>query len=243
MFKKTLVSLLSVAVLLSPVSNVFANSNGTQEITDKKAYLDSLKKEEKQSIEVRGEKYDVYQYQQADGSVRMEAHSPEGNVEAFKLDDNVLYDENGKKVATFNEEYVPESEALTPASKETDNEIGIMAYHESKTSPYPSSDYTINKGATYGNVQLSTNIKNMTTGALAVAIGVISTVLGTVISSMLIAIAIETDINAYAIFYKKQRWDHKSLGILAQEYFVTMYWDPNRQHQAGTTKKYYLLYS
>lgn len=154
-----------------------------------------------------------------------------------------LYDENGKKVATFKEEYVPENEALTSASKETENEVGIMAYHESKTSPYPSSEYTINKGATFGNVQLQTNIKSMTTGALAVVIGIISTVLGSVISSMLIFEAINLDINAYAVFYKKQRWDHKTLGILAQEYFVTMYWDPNYSIQAGTTKKFYLLYS
>ncbi|KQL17695.1 hypothetical protein [Cytobacillus solani] len=244
MFKKSIVSLIAFFLLISPVSNTLANSSESQKIIDKRDFEASLDIDYKQSIDVRGEIYEIYKNEQTDGTVKYEAHSPEGDVEKFILKENVLYDEKGEVLATINEELVPaEDENDSSTSLNSNGDIGVMAYYDSETSPYPSADYSKYKDTYLGNLQLEKNIKNFTAGALAVIIGLVAPIVGAAMSAILIAEAWENDINAFAIFYKKVEWHHKSLGMLAKQFFVTMYWDPNRKSQAGPTKVYYSTFA
>ncbi|MFJ6211615.1 hypothetical protein [Lysinibacillus sp. NPDC092081] len=243
MFKKTTFSLLAFLLLLSPVSNALANSSKSQTITDKEAFEATLDKEYKQSVDIKGETYDLYQYKQTDGSIKIEAHSPNGGVEIFRFEENVLYDEKGEVLATNKEEKVPlDAELKSLNESSTNSDIVVYAYDNTEKSPYPSADYNKYIDTYYGNLQLEKNIKNFTAGALAVIVGIVAPAVGVVISSILIANAWENNIDAWAIFYKKVEWHHKGLGSLAKQFYVTMYWDPKYTSQASPTKVYYSIY-
>lgn len=85
-----------------------------------------------------------------------------------------------------------------------ENIIQPLSYYVSDTG-YPAHEYTQYKGTEQGNLQLKQNIQNMTSGALAIIISIVNPVLGTIFSAGLILYAIETNINAQAIFFMRKR--------------------------------------
>lgn len=236
MMKKSMLTLFSFVLLLSPVSSAFANSSNSQEITDKKAFEATLNTDYMQ-VDIKGEIFETYQYKQSDGTIRMEAHSPNGDVEIFSYEENVLYDENGEVLAIFNEVFVPHD---VKSAKNTN--IELYAYSYGTTAPLPAHEYTIFKGTTYGDVVLKKNITTFTQGALAILLGVFTPSLGTVLSAYLLYEAIEFNKDAYAIYYKKNEWHHKNFKNLEKQIFITMYWDPEYKSQAGKTEVEYASY-
>lgn len=231
MLKKSILMSLSLCVFLTPMTQALANNStpstaSTPSTPDKKPL-------EKHSIQFEDGVYEVIKTEQADGSIKAEVYSPEGDKESFKIANEVIYDENGEVLAHLEREF-------------TGNfldQVVPYAYHNSDKSPYPNSDYSKYQGTETGNLQLTKNIQSFTVGALALLISVVAPAVGTIISAGLLAQAIEYNINAYAIFYEKKKWYHKTLGQLAQEIFVQMYWDPQLTKKAGPQEIYFRLYS
>lgn len=227
MLKKIIATTLMLTLILSNISTIYANQS---------TVLDNY--DDMESYVVFGKEYSIYSNTLEDGSIEKKVINPDGTCESFKFIDNVLYDINGKVIATFHEEVVNFGNNYSrPLSKE--QLMSVMSYYESEDPPYPISDYSIHFNTIQGNVALTENIKNISVGTLVLIIGWIAPPVGMAMSAMLIEAAIKTDINQYAIFYVKDQYHHKSLGSLAKRFKVQWYWDPGYTVKAGGLNVYY----
>lgn len=243
MIKKTIFTLLALLVLFTPITDTFASTLNKLNFPDKEIFNRLINLEEEQHfIPLDDGIYTVNKYKENDGSVKVDVVSPEDEIERFKIVDNIVYDENDEVVATVEEKFIAFDDQVQSSR---DDEIQLMSYpsyHESTTSPYASSQYSKYVGTTYDNIHFKKNIQTLTTAALALFVSIVAPPLATPFAVMLIPIAITKNINAHSIFYRKIQWNHQHLGSLAQEIYVSMYWDPGYKSPAGTTRVYYRIF-
>lgn len=111
-------------------------------------------------------------------------------------------------------------------------------------SPYPSSSYTDWRGKTSHTTRLQQGIVAMGQALLGIAIQVAIPIpaLSTKLASVIIAGAIATVFaGSTVLYYTKSVYYHRSLGSMAQEIYVSYFYDSNHSSSAGSTI-YYRLY-
>lgn len=120
MLKKIIATTLMLTLILSNISTIYANPS---------TVLDNY--DDMESYVVFGEEYSIYSNTLKDGSIEKKVINPDGTCESYKFIDNVLYDINGKVIATFHEEVINYGNNYNEAlSKE--QLMSVMSYYESE---------------------------------------------------------------------------------------------------------------